>query len=555
MNEPAKSPAGASRPSPLLIVVGETAAVLLLAVLMMFTLRGRSAEELVKERFAAGGSLPGNPSDIFGDEPNELMPVEPRWASLDEMLKGAPDTPLVEKKLTMEEIDYTIMLPEGAEIEAPEFGDGIVVKYSPTAHLKISAGTNDMEWMREASGSMSSLRPFPYMDEDTLLVEHDHDGPLVYEFHANTTAGYRDLEGGCDNPKASYPEKNTLEECWLMIKCLRTLKMVQEVPTDPVKLVELVGAKMETNEQGDVIGLDFGYKTVGPTILAVLENFPKLQSLEFQATYATDKSFAVLAKLPDLTSLGFRDTSLSGAKLVHVFSCKNLQDLQASVGIVESDVLSKIGDLTKLKFLTLASVDEKAQPALKELAKLTELEELHLEHGDKYGADTLSFLPQLDKLKLLSLGGEVTDAVMTSIGQATPVETLYLGRASISGAGLKPLAGLTNLKSLSIEGITYGDNQMTVTGADLAALSGLENLEFLKIENAPIDDAAVDHLVKLPKLEKVYVVKGKLTDAALTKLIDMKQLKELILRGNEGVTDEGVAAFKEARPEFGYISK
>ena len=84
-----------------------------------------------------------------------------------------------------------------------------------------------------------------------------------------------------------------------------------------------------------------------------------------------------------------------------------------------------------------------------------------------------------------------------------------------------------------------------VNEADLANLAGLKNLKRLSLANSTVADSALVHLTGLTKLESLNLFHTAITDAGLTKLNGLKNLKRLYVAETK-VTDAGVQAFQKA---------
>jgi hypothetical protein len=76
------------------------------------------------------------------------------------------------------------------------------------------------------------------------------------------------------------------------------------------------------------------------------------------------------------------------------------------------------------------------------------------------------------------------------------LESLKLLCSPISEPGLQHLARMPNLSALSLNGCPQ------VTSAALKHLDGLSSLKQLTLHDTPVDDAGLEHLKGLPKLER-----------------------------------------------------
>ena len=107
--------------------------------------------------------------------------------------------------------------------------------------------------------------------------------------------------------------------------------------------------------------------------------------------------------------------------------------------------------------------------------------------------------------------GELTDDVLTTLGQVTGLVDLNLASTAIDDAKLAKLAGLKNLMMLHLE-------NTKVTDAGLKHLAGMGYLNYLNVYGTTVTDAGLDSLMGLKRLEKLYAWQTKVTDAGVAKL-------------------------------------
>lgn len=115
-------------------------------------------------------------------------------------------------------------------------------------------------------------------------------------------------------------------------------------------------------------------------------------------------------------------------------------------------------------------------------------------------------------------GGEITPADLQLLGSRVPAQIVYLSldRLPFTDADLAPLPQFTNLNRLRLNGTK-------VTAATVAKLTELQHLESLNLYDTAVGDDIFPALRKMPALKRVYLWQTQ-------------------------VTGEGVAAFREARP-------
>lgn len=105
------------------------------------------------------------------------------------------------------------------------------------------------------------------------------------------------------------------------------------------------------------------------------------------------------------------------------------------------------------------------------------------------------------------------------------LESLGLHEMAINDAGLAPLANLTHLERLRIDGC------YNLTDNALAHLEGLESLESVEIRFSPITDRSFVHLAKLPRLRELILDFHDGGGEGIGHLRSMRSLESLELSG------------------------
>lgn len=168
--------------------------------------------------------------------------------------------------------------------------------------------------------------------------------------------------------------------------------------------------------------------------------------------------------------------------------------------------------------------------------------EVNLNLNKKLTDDGLKNLAGLKNLKSLSLffNEQITDAGMKHVKELPALEALTLSNTSVADAGIAELKGLKNLKALHLAGCIKMTDKATET------IKGFATLEDLSLPST-ITDAGIKNLIDLKKLKKLYLGGcTKLTDGAVKLLADnVPELEYLELGAGLGtdVTDAAVAHF------------
>lgn len=186
--------------------------------------------------------------------------------------------------------------------------------------------------------------------------------------------------------------------------------------------------------------------------------------------------------------------------------------------------------------------------------------------GFKLGAEDLKALAGMERLTLLTLNNtRVPDGALKGIAATKGLRQLYLLQADLDDKAVADLAGLTELRALSLNDntrvtdaglktvgqlkqlrwLSLGHTQVT----NVKDLAGIENLENLFLPGTKITDEGLNGLDGLKKLEGLFLSGTGLTDAGLKHVAGVKGLKLLRLAKTK-ITDAGVEKLKETLPDL-----
>ncbi len=150
------------------------------------------------------------------------------------------------------------------------------------------------------------------------------------------------------------------------------------------------------------------------------------------------------------------------------------------------------------------------------------------------GDSELALVALFDRLESLDVGGaNVTAAGMASLRKLTRLRSLNLECSPITDAALVHLETLTDLERLSLNGTP-------VTDAGLVHLKGMARLRMLELASTQVGDAGMASLGGLPRLGSLWLHRTKVGDAGLAHLSRLPRLVQLEL-DSTWVTDAGLA--------------
>lgn len=285
-----------------------------------------------------------------------------------------------------------------------------------------------------------------------------------------------------------------------------------------------------------------------PAVQLIVESFPELTNLDLSynpnITNNAMKTIAELGELERLTLIQDRFTDLGISNLTKVETLKVL-DIRGNMqaGDLALEFLASLPNLAVLKHRSTTVSDygieclvasqslesllmqdflitNQAGQSLAGMENLTELEIFRCQNFGSDGVLALKGRP-LTRFKLRDLPA-VDDRAMPVFEDLPALERLYLHEiSSLSDDGLKYLGNLKTLKVLDIWAVPE------MTDATVEVIATLPELKELSIRGASITDAAVDTLLKMPKLHTLVLKdNSQLTEEALQKL-KSKEWKKL----------------------------
>lgn len=202
-------------------------------------------------------------------------------------------------------------------------------------------------------------------------------------------------------------------------------------------------------------------------------------------TQVRDDELVLLEQFPDLIGVSlfkpaFPQMTRTKAVLRHLQQQQQLEELVCP-GLLDAEAISAIGKLPGLRRLSIGSRLPDDPTVLDPLDNLRHMEHLSL-RGAGVGDQHLRFLENLTELR-----------------------TLDLGENPIIGAGLRHIAGLSELKELWL--IDSG----TFTDSGMVHLESLKKLESLCIQYTQVTDVGLKHIHGLPCLRNVTMLGSQVT--------------------------------------------
>ena len=223
----------------------------------------------------------------------------------------------------------------------------------------------------------------------------------------------------------------------------------------------------------------------------------------------------------------------------------NVVSVSAS-GKTDDVLLAMLQKLPKVRNLDIQMTTMITPAGLAHLAELPVLEKLHLyevnRDGTGIGNDALRIAAQIKTLRELSVAFcGVTDdgvrALVRALEGMIQLTALDLSHNWLTDAGMKSLAGLTNLQSLDVSGPRFGYaySSTRITDEGIKQLSRLTELRKFSIDGLGISGSSIS----FPHLQSLDLRGDLVTDAALDSIVQCRELRHLGLE-KTSVSDDGM---------------
>ena len=214
---------------------------------------------------------------------------------------------------------------------------------------------------------------------------------------------------------------------------------------------------------------------VGEAELRLIGQLSKLRHLTLygRCKALTDETLPLLSSLQNLESFGVDGAQISDEGLARLVQFKSLRSLSLFHVSFQMPGFTGVGlrqlkDIPRLESLTLAgmSIGDDAFAAIAEITQLKQLSTWHTWQTEAGNAE-IAKLPNLQSLRLgqrLPRRGikapSLSDSSISHLLRIQSLERLKIGEAYFSVERLKALAGLANLKKLSLHETPLSDTEL-----------------------------------------------------------------------------------------------
>ena len=253
-----------------------------------------------------------------------------------------------------------------------------------------------------------------------------------------------------------------------------------------------------------------------------LVQMPSLRKLNLRQNQLTDAALLTLAKSIDLTSLSLGCSVYSPNYGKNNFTNQGVMELAGlrkleGLGLGGTDVSDLDLDLPNLRWLNIGTFSDKPQVTDETMSKLTRYKKLRslTIRSSLVTNDGIAFAAELPELSSVDIQCEqVTGKGIFSLS-GLPLTRVAIGKVRMTDLGLKGLAKIKSLNSISIRG---GMSKTTIHGFQL--LKALPNLASLRLTgfNGEGDYIGFGELTQLRSLSFEAADTTKLTQEKLNQL-------------------------------------
>jgi Leucine-rich repeat (LRR) protein len=277
--------------------------------------------------------------------------------------------------------------------------------------------------------------------------------------------------------------------------------------------------------------------TYDPKAILTLSESTKLKRLRINNAEITDGQLELIGKISQLELLDLSGCNqVTDAGVLSLAKLSKLKNLSLGSPSITDASLEVICQLPSLGALTLQGCTIHG-PGLLHLGKLTKLKEFGLVNSSAGDLALGSLAPgEIVKLKLRA-SGVTNQGVEKNLSRFPKLKSLDLGENQVGDSALQVIA------SCKIDDLSLLRTRVTVDGIALLVGMPMKRLNLDDIRG--IDDSVIPHVLKLEQLEFLHLGKTQITDAGVSKLGQLANLKDLIINDTQ-VSAEAVALLQES---------
>jgi hypothetical protein len=292
------------------------------------------------------------------------------------------------------------------------------------------------------------------------------------------------------------------------------------------------------------------------------------QDLDFLAPIQADDAFMpYVAKLTGLTHFCPVSARFTPGSWAMLASLPRLEHICTPYGLTDADVeeIAKLQTVNEMEIVATKLTDA----GLISLAKLRNLQVLHLEGTTMMTDEGLKALATLPKLRHLRLSGPFTDRGLSYLTALPSLKALWLETPRATEEGLRQIAQCKSLERLCVPWVdtiaestiacfksmpklvALGVGDARSLDAGVVALASLGDLEVLALKGSPsLTNSALPPLATMPKLRALEIYNSRITDQGLAYLYGCKKLDSVQIKSSIQVSPQAIARLKTELPNL-----
>jgi uncharacterized protein (TIGR02996 family) len=285
---------------------------------------------------------------------------------------------------------------------------------------------------------------------------------------------------------------------------------------------------------------------VGDDDLPYLQQLPTLRALGLYESAVTDEGLLHLRGLDNLLGFSPGKAPVTDAALPHLLALPRLVVLVDDEERLSEGAKAEFRRLLPERFLRLsaggrraAAVQYVSHQDFRFVSAQQPVREVVIHDRSVFDEDMIFFtaLPELELLDIHE-APSLTSAGLVHLAGLRNLRSLSLSATGVTS--IEPLAGLTHIECLCLC-LEHDCRPLGLGSA--AVLARLTNLRELKLLWCDVTDEFLARLAHLERLEVLEVsgMHGRLTDEGLNSLRGLSQLRVLKLEEHPGITDAGLA--------------
>jgi len=292
-----------------------------------------------------------------------------------------------------------------------------------------------------------------------------------------------------------------------------------------------------------------------------------VQGVDFLQPLKVDDAFLPhVARLTGITHFCPVSARFTGPGWATLQTLTRLEHICTPYGLTDAEMagIATLQTVNEMEIVATKLTDA----GLASIARMRNLEVLHLEGTVMMTDEGLKVLATLPKLRHLRLSGLFTDEGLARLSAAPCLKVMWLETPRATEEALCHLARIESLERLcvpwldqitdrsiahlrsmpNLRALGVGNAQRSDLG--VAALATLTNLEVLALKGGPaLTDEGLQPLAGMPRLRALQIYNSRITEQGLTSLALCQMLDSIEIRSTVRIDEQAVARLRAELPQ------